>query len=219
MKYFRISNSTNLKEIGTYPQATSQVVFDLKTLTIPHVDTFDCFKELPDNFFFPVQLMTKKSKLTDLLSYATYTSYGLFISKKLAEIIKPHVKGNAQMFPVQVSKNNVLVDYVLLHFYHFSFENIDYDRTEIWKMKSTWEKAEPLKIRNEQELTKAFNTYKYPEGVEIEQICFKEDLNVHCFSLFYLFCGRGYFVSEYLREKIETAGCTGIRFLEINERL
>ncbi|MBI2730974.1 MAG: hypothetical protein HYX40_09525 [Sphingobacteriales bacterium] len=219
MKYFRIYESTNLKEIGAYPQATSQVVFDLKTLTKPHINTFDPFKRLPDDFFFPVQLMTKKSKLTDLISFATNTSYGLFISKKLSEIIKPHVKDNAQTFPVQVLKNDVLIDYVLLHFHHFSFENIDYAHTEIWKMKNTWEKAEPLKIQGEQELLKAFDSYTYPEGVEIEQLSFKEDLNVHCFSLFYLFCGRGYFVSEYLREKIETAGCTGIRFLEVNERL
>jgi hypothetical protein len=214
----RIFESTNLAEIGTYPQAASQVEFNLELLHKPHINTFNPFEQIYEDFFFPVQQMTKTSKLTDLISFATNTAYGLFISYELAEIIKPYVSENAQLFPVQISKKDVLIDYLLLHFYKFSYHNLDYEKTIFFRLRGTSTREEKLLISNEKELKNAIDKYKYPEGIEISHVSFKENLSEHFFVLQHVYGGTGYYISETLKKKIEAAGCTGIKFLEANER-
>ena len=55
--------------------------------------------------------------------------------------------------------------------------------------------------------------------LSVKKVALKEDIDVDFFPLRSVeYGGIGYYVSERLKNAIEKAGCTGMRFFEINQR-
>lgn len=218
MNYFRINHSIDLKEVGKYPQAQHPVDVLEKRPEDPFLTNFSDIDKLPDNVFSPIHALEEKAKLTDLVSYVAHSSYGLIISEKLKNVLLPHIDNNAQFINSPVFYKHELQDYSLLHFYVFSFYNLDFQRSEIWKMKSLWDKESMLQLKNDNDLLLAIEKYQYPLGVKIDQVVIKTDVSEHFFTLHHVYGGVGYYVSEKLKNAIEQAGCTGLRFLGVNEK-
>ncbi len=225
MIYYKIETSTDLKEIGAYPQAQNFIEPDgelLPTEKQPRIWNLNFLDKLPDNTYCNIHALTKKSKLTDLVSYVAESSFGLLMSDKLRVILEPYLNDNAQFIANPVFFNNtVLKNYWLLHFYKFSFEKLDFSKTEVWKMLSTWDKDQKLPVRNEKDFLGEVEKYQYPHGhgVKIENISFLAETKDDFFALRHISGGIGYFVSNNLKLKIQGEGCTGIRFLGLNERV
>lgn len=86
-------------------------------------------------------------------------------------------------------------------------------------MKSLWEKESLLQLKNDEEFLLSLEKYQYPLGILIDQIVIKLNVSEHLFALRKVHSGIGYYVSEKLRAEIESAGCTGLGYLDPNEQI
>ncbi len=109
MKYFRLSNSTDLKEIGRqYPQT------DYINLGIAHSLKFH---ELSDDpIIFERIGLYKSSKLTDNISSAAISAHAFILSKRALELFKQFNLGEHKIYPATIYHKGVANEYDVLHF-------------------------------------------------------------------------------------------------------
>lgn len=218
MNYYRIEESTDLKIIGTYPQAQKA------NHLVPVDNPLHLWKarkigiKWDDNISIPEPILMKKARLTDLVS-SVVTGGNLIISNKLKEIITQANNNCIQFMQVAVIYNEKKISYWILNPISFGFENIDFANTEIWLETYGNTKISQIPINDMEQFDEAKVKYKLPERISIARIELKKEVKNDLFVLRHTVSGSGYFVSEKLKNEIEEAGCTGIRFMGINERL
>lgn len=215
MKYYKISESSDLNVIGnTYPQ-----IEEAEYTCDPFEDEkfIENIGHKKINFIpkLPVGKLHKKAKLTDFLSAVPngYTRR-LVISNKLKDIL-PN-KGNYQLFStkIKLNKNNI-IDYWLLNPINFDYNNVDYLKSEYYLITDYFSKGEKLDIRSKEVLleeSKRVDNLGYPYQLIIEKIVLNNNNNNEFIIIDNTKEGISYFVSENLKEIIETEKITGINF-------
>jgi len=213
MNYFRLDISTNLAEIGEYPQS---IHGKYQTAWNAPDSLRMVFKEKVVNreIEIPGIIIETKAKVTDLISTG-YLSFMLVMSTKLKAIIEDMNYPGIQFFETVLhQKNTMLQGFWIASPYLFRNDYVDYASSGIARLSSS---RTQVKVTSREEFDFLFETGKQTGIIHIIdtpkllQAIPKEDF----FLLDRVSGGVGYYVSENLKQRIEAAGCTGIEFYEV----
>ena len=220
MNYYRIFRSANSKQIGKYPQVYEAEV--PTTVTDANYIVNLQFEKASDDTQLPKGILAAKAKKTDLIS-ATFIGFSskLFISKKLFEILH-----NSKFQGVQFLKTALIIqnkgeeEYYIVNPYELHYEYLDFNSSLFNYYPSSFSPVEKqVYFNNVSELITGFKQLVTGQIIRIETPVFIQDCDVDFFPLNWVNDGfTGYFVSERLKDEIETAGCTGIVFTNPGER-
>jgi hypothetical protein len=129
MKYFKVSLSTNIKEIGSYPQIQSMTKnYDYDSNS--SVYRLNNFKnKIPEfkpnlNSF----VLDNHAKPTDVLSSAFLGSFGILINSKINKILSQFklINHTKYLASVYFPKDDSILEYYWLHFLSNLEKKIDY---------------------------------------------------------------------------------------------
>ena len=95
-------------------------------------------------------------------------------------------------------------------------ENIHFKLSEIWKEGMGNKKINTIIVASYEEFKIIKDKTVLPERISTEKPVLLENTSQDLFILDYVKSGIGYYVSEMVKNEMEEAGCTGIRFEEIN---
>ncbi len=217
MKYYQLKWSSNLKEVGAYPQCESvRFIGDIqKKIPIEGKIEFD--------FALPEPEFEMKAKKNSFIRVVAIPSRFLVMDDELLNFIKKYSIGNHQNWKIKVWKNNVLID----NYNIFTINDtklsryVDFKSSEFYvgMFKDFTFKGENIPINNydeylfERSILQKANLWLRYNKVVLDLRQAKEDM----FWLQAPISGY-YFVSEKLKDAIEKNNFTGIKFKEI-ERL
>lgn len=222
MKYFRLRFTLNSKYYGSkngyikgYNHKSS--IYDPKYIGKIRNEKIDFIPHLLDIELF------ENSKIADLIESGGQVSTKLILSDKLKSIIEKHRKTGMQFFNINIlHKKNIYNNYWVLNMYEFNLEFIDFKKCIIIYRKKDDDFEVTFSAKNIQISVndiKEFNVFiekakEKLETITIEKLVLK-NVNENFFMLKHINGGIGYYVSEYLKQEIEDAGCTGIEFQPI----
>jgi hypothetical protein len=175
---------------------------------------------IPDYVVLPIPKIKTKAKLTDLMSvYFTGSSYRLTISSRLKAILEKNSHGNIQFIPITIYyKKKYLSDYWLTNILSFDNEKaINFHQSIISVGDSVvLNQNGIISIKSYAQYKSILLKLNWPNNLLIERVVFKKTVDESICTLERVHSGH-YFVSENLKREIESAGCTGIEFLPIEQ--
>jgi hypothetical protein len=216
---FLISNSTDSKEIGKYPQI-ERLNNDIPNFNQISLDLLNLTEKL--NYEPKLSYTASyKAKLTDLIS----VSQVLLISDKLLEILLTSNIENFQYFPVEIIHRKKTHKYNLYFIYGQDYSLVDYQNMKFWGVSSlTYSdfyrephereggKKKEIKVESPFQIINWLKLYSDYSGREYEALKLNyANIHTDMIRLPSLLDG-SYFVSEELKNKIEAAKCTGLDF-------
>ncbi len=222
MKYFKLKNNKNIREIGKYPQASVKFWGDLDT--IPYTGRRSPIQK---DWNIPEPLMHKKAKATTLLDVMPFSpAYFLTFKDDFIKFLNNFNVDNFSTWQLKVhQKENILNDYKLFHLsYPSDGKFIDFKKSNfIVRPKGVINDTTSSSIKIN-DLNNYLNSIEILEGS-------KDDLIVSYDKLVLDFSNAtediirfidvpsdiGYYVSEQLKIAIEKEGFTGMAFQEIEE--
>ena len=216
MKYYRLEYSIDLKEIGAFPQIQSGKyvsAWDAKhSLVLVHK------KKVNDRLIeVPEVMLERKAKETDMVS-SSILSFMLFISNKLKNLIEAKKYPGVQFFKTILHrKDGMGVEYWIVNPFLFRNEYIDFGHTPIERRSPYPETSSIIKVADKLEFERLFQDGRKIRTNHIIKTpsLYTEKINEDFFLLENVDGGVGYYVSESFKEEIMDAGCTGIRFSQI----
>lgn len=209
--YFKIDFATTEKEVGsTYPQSQT-ARHPVHTDDPRYIGKQDIGCSLPAATL-PEPVLHPDAKRTDLISNTSLGSR-LLVSTRLKTLMQPHLqKAFTQILPVTLHHLIEAIGYWLLNPVSFHMDLIDYSRSEIWLHTVGNTKVERLNFDSHA----AFEEYRQklvlPERAHIEKPVFLATAQQDFVQLRFVAGGIGFYVSQNLKEEIENAECTGLRF-------
>jgi hypothetical protein len=126
--------------------------------------------------------------------------------------------GNIQFIPITIYyKKKYLSDYWLTNILSFDNEKvINYSQSLIFECHFTTE-IKMITIKDYKDFKQNEIKLEWPNNLFIEKVVFKSKVEQDFCTVERVSGGAGYFVSEKLKQEIESAGCTGIKFLPIEQ--
>jgi hypothetical protein len=204
--YYSIENQTNTKEVGPdYPQA------NCLTQPYAHEIKFNSFPNFEPKLIYE---LSKRAKLTDVLSQAAISAHGLLVGERFKIILQGFNLMKHKFYPVTIQTKKGIEQYYWLHLVDSSFINvINYNASKFYWTKSTFRK-DVIKLTSFDEYQKLKKENGILWGVSIDEIKLNEsfDSNLDLFSSIPF--DMGIYVSDRLKKKIEEEKITGI---QINE--
>lgn len=221
MDFFQVRHSISEHENGRFPQVQT-AIYPVPT-EHPHFSGNLWFQKAdPRRVIFPVPILMKGAKLTDYIScFVMGTSFRMLVSDKLKLILEDSLHREMQFFPATVIyRGEENRDYWFTNHYNFSNNLIDFKRSEIWRDGGATQKKHTAKlnIQSFEEYLEAEKEIKPPVGLSFKHIELIEPIHEEFFTLRWAY-GSMFYVNSDLKQRIEDAGCTGIQFMGINERL
>lgn len=218
MKYYKLIESINTKEIGVYPQVTH-------TKQFVEIQEFGLGfnKHIQRQFILPEPIFENKAKETTIISVtAINNSVFLVLKNYFIDFLKNFKIANFQFWNINVYHKNQLVnDYSLFHLsYPIQKKVIDFEKSK-FKIKDI--------SNNILKEKKYINYHSYQtdwkkliwEGSVITFDTLYLDfsgLNLDLIRIINIdSIGIGYYVSEKLKNAIEKYGFTGMSFQDIEE--
>ena len=208
---YQLSNSIDVQEVGKYPQVeTAQI----PTTVDDPLFTANIHFHQVDRYLAPKPILVKGAKLTDLISSVVIgTNLRLLVSNKLKSILEIY-NTSIQYFNTSVIwRGNEIDDYWLTNPFRFDFDEVDFRQSVV-------EVRRPGKFEGERITTESKSGFlellemseKNQTFPLISSTRFKETVK-HFIVLRHVIGGVGYYVSQNLKDRIEHAGCSGIRFV------
>lgn len=213
MKYFRLLESTNLKEIGKFPQCSGKFVSNWNS----NNSLVLVFKKkvASNNIEIPEFILNDKAKRTDLLS-TSFLDFMLAISTKLKKLIESKNYEGVQFFKSALHcKNAIAEEYWILNPFGFRNEYIDFNSSTIKRSDS--QGVSYLKVKDRSEFDGLVEGGKQENKIHVVSApkLYSDKIKEDFFLLDGVDGGIGYYVSEAFKNEITEAGCTGIAFSEI----
>jgi hypothetical protein len=219
MKFFRLALSLDPKVIGIYDQVQ-------KFVQSPETREGHPFQSIPlegkldPNKKFPVLLLEKAAKWTDLLEQVPGSGRLLLISSRFYMLLSQFNLDDYQAFPVTVRQGEEERAYFLLYFTkNCAAEFVDWEHTEV--MHTTDFAAQVIKMGLK------FSSYEEFLARKMELLHNKENLYVRVLKIAkaaegtdmfkFVFMPSGFYVSERLKDAIQKEGLVGIRFTPTEE--
>lgn len=174
---------------------------------------------IPDYVVLPIPKIKTKARLTDLMSvHFTGSSFRLTVSSRLKEILEKNSHGNIQFIPLTIYyKKKYLSGYWLTNILSFDNENaVDYKHSLIFE-RHFITKIKIISINCYEDFKQNEIKLEWPNNLFIDKLVFKNKIDYNFCTIENVSAGVGYFVSEKLKEEIESAGCTGIEFHPIEQ--
>ena len=182
---------------------------------------------IPDYVVLPIPKIKTKAKLTDLMSvFFTGSGGRLTISNRLKEILEKNSHGNIQFIPITIYyRKKYHTNYWLTNILSFdNAEVVNYNMSLVYLQYSgeNEQTYQEIKSYNEHLIARKKNAEakpNIPAFTLIEKLYFKDSIRNNLCAVEYIniFPMSEYFVSENLKREIESAGCTGIEFLPIEQ--
>lgn len=226
--FYRINNSSDDKIVGFHPQVNR--IGDDYDNTNPYGMTKLLFEKSGNKVSIPCGYFHEKAKQTDLVS-VTFASSQLLISQKLKDILLSSNHYGVEFFQTEmIGKSGLSFEYWFVNPYASPLELLDYSKSEfkyydgrlknVINVASIDNEATLQKVISENRRSAIENPYPNHHPFKISQIAFKDSpgTSVDFFPVWgTLHRGISFFVSQRLRDQIELAHCTGIKFTAPNE--
>jgi hypothetical protein len=214
--FYRIEPSLDEKVTGIDDVQASSAIYPVNIWDPIYINQWG-HTLIPDYVVLPIPKIKTKAKLTDLMSvYFTGSSYRLTISSRLKEILEKNGHGNIQFIPITIYyKKKYLSDYWLTNILSFDNENVvNYKHSLIFERNG---ENKIITINNFEDFRKKQNELIWPNNLFVEKLVLNKIIDEKACTIERVRGGAGYFVSEKLKQEIESAGFTGIEFLPIEQ--
>jgi hypothetical protein len=214
--YYNITPSYDEKVTGIDDVQSSTAIYPVNIWDPIYINQWG-HTLIPDYVVLPIPKIKTKAKLTDLMSvYFTGSSYRLTISSRLKEILEKNGHGNIQFIPITIYyKKKYLSDYWLTNILSFDNENgVNYKHSLIFERNG---ENKIITINNFEDFRKKQNELIWPNNLFVEKLVLNKIIDEKACTIERVRGGAGYFVSEKLKQEIESAGFTGIEFLPIEQ--
>ena len=219
MKYYKLTNSSNTKEVGAYPQCENiKYLGDIQKSIIPWQGIIDF------DFKLPEPNLVKKAKQTSLVNVVAIPALFLIIDDILLKFLKKFNLGNYQSWKINTWQNKQLIEKYNLFLINDTkqAEYIDFEKSEFYSKKlGDWNNSsvqKPIFVKDydeyasQKELFRKDRLMLLHKKVTIDLSNVIEDM----FRIVNAPEG-GYYVSEKLKKAILEEGYTGMSFKEIDE--
>jgi hypothetical protein len=214
--YYNITPSYDEKVTGIDDVQSSTAIYPVNIWDPIYINQWG-HTLIPDYVVLPIPKIKTKAKLTDLMSvHFTGSSYRLTISSRLKEILEKNGHGNIQFIPITIYyKKKYLSDYWLTNILSFDNENVvNYKHSLIFERNG---ENKIITINNFEDFRKKQNELIWPNNLFVEKLVLNKIIDEKACTIERVRGGAGYFVSEKLKQEIESAGFTGIEFLPIEQ--
>jgi hypothetical protein len=227
MKYYWISESTNLKEIGCYPQREGfyKLIEPVMNAENPrHILAQNYYEKFHDNLVIETWFLKKRAKLTDIISWQISGCF--IISERLKNIILEYNKTEFEFFPIIFERRNENYTYYLWNSisekFRENYKFIDFDKSLIELISNGGEKMVITKgiFNDYKEFLKEYKENDYPNLQRIVEFKFLEQIEKQIFALSHF--SKNFFrifINEDVKKRLEKEKITGIRYLELDEIL
>jgi hypothetical protein len=219
MKYFRICESLNLKEVGLYPQSIDSNISVEKQKEQFRGnrmgDLNDFFsRKIYKEIYIANPIIRTKAKMTDLISSVTISLH-LIVSLDFGKYLKSLNSDDFEFLNLGVLRLGKLVDYTLIHPYKFCNDFIDFENSVIWRVGSGGKKMQIETVSSSAAFHALKKSLVLPERLLIDKISLQKNMPKDFFALLQVNGGIGFFVSEKIKTEIENECFSGIRFEEL----
>lgn len=219
MNFYKIALSLDPKIIGIYDQVQTFVQNPESREGHPF-QSIPLEGKLDPDKKFPVLLLEKEAKWTDLLTVVPGAGSFLLISSRFYSLLSQFELADYQAFAVTVKQGKEERAYFLLYFEKNSAaEFVDWEHTEV--MHTTQFATKVIKMGLK------FNSYEEFKALKIALFHKDESLYVRALKISkaaegtdmfrFIFVPSGFYVSERLKDAIEKEGLVGIRFIPTEE--
>lgn len=155
------------------------------------------------------------AKLKDIISSITIPNSGIMVSDNLLEVIREFkLPYETQIFDVNVIYKGDKFHYNYLYIYDSKEEEIfDFENSLFIKTEFNLPKSDFFKLKYNELKRRSLEDYEEitPKSIMLNT----EKINTDIFRLD--LTNSGYYVTEKLKNAIESSGCNGIEFIPINE--
>lgn len=213
MKFFEIHQSTAPEQVGmAIPQ--SQTAREPVPVNHPKHLWTQPFGPLVD-VYLPEPVLHPNTKPSDLLS--TTATWRLVMSERLKTIIERNASpGLFEFLEMKVHFLDRTLSYWMLNPLEYNMEVVDFAKSTLWKCGAGNQQIEQIEVADLASFDKLRKDYTMPERLSITKLVLLKGLNTDYLQLRNV-PGAGYLVSERLKDAIEAAGCTGLRFIEFHQ--
>lgn len=199
--YYSIDNSTG-KDVGNVFPQVSCLNQDLA-----HSIQFDEFSNFDSEILFKLE---PKAKLTDILSQAAISAYGLLINDKVRQILEGFNIMKHRHYKCLVKDQSGVVHYYYwIHLVEDNTKKIDYSNSIFNWTKSTFKKGE-IKLNSYHDYLEKKKENGILWGVSSEKIKFNELFDTSIDIISCLPFDRNIYISQALKEQINKQNITGI---------
>ncbi len=221
MKYFKLTNSSNIEKIGVYPQCEN-----IKDVGDVQKDFIPCQGVINFDFKLPEPNLEKKAKQTSLINVVAVPTLFLVIEDDLLSLFKDFDIGNYQSWKIRSWQNSKLIEKYNLFIINDTKQDeyINFSKSEFligkigdWRDLSV---REPVTVTNYDEydyLKNSLRKTKDKKRLRYNKIVL--DLSSISKDMFRLLNSPlgGYFISERLKNAIEENNFSGMEFTEISK--
>jgi hypothetical protein len=225
MKYFRLNNAFEKKDVGKFP-GLKDCIFEGDRFAIDSFDAQGRDSRVIGNPALPFPEMHKSVKMTDLINIIVISPLNYkIVTERFLNFLKPYIKSNYQTWKINVKKGDIIYDYYILHIDNPKKDFINYSKTifKLFKINDKYKFDESDQVINIIDDKQYFETVVNYSSLKVGSYSLKPTkitLNVsnndedlfRCISAGYF----GYYVSEKLKNEIEKQGFTGIIFEELD---
>ncbi|MFC4636596.1 hypothetical protein ACFO3O_22015 [Dokdonia ponticola] len=217
MKFYKLSNSIDHTITGNYPQGQKSIVpgniEQLYGVTVPD----------NEGLILPELLLENKTIITDFIQVVTVSpAFFLIINDKLRSILSAFSIGRVNSFAIKMHHLKKIIDSHYIFYLLESKEDlcVDYSKSSffIGKLKDYKYVGETITIDNSidyriiKEKLLSKNLYLKSKELHFNFSNIKDDL----IRIMNVPFGSGYYISERLKEAIESNNLTGMSFKECN---
>ena len=223
MKFFRLKNSFNTKEIGRYPQV--EKINRLGDLF--KIEEIGNTSKINFKWDIPEPIMKKKANVTTLLSVIPFTT-ALFLTfeKSFINFLENFSVGDFSTWELKIHhKDEVLNNYRLFHLSYPSDDKyIDFEKSDFITITSGGRYEDtsfkPVKINNLNNYLNSLEVVRSAGNLTVtynKLVLDFSNATEDIIRFIDVTNNLGYYVSERLKNAIEEKGFTGIAFQEIEE--
>ena len=212
MEMFRLLESTDLAEVGVFPQRGESLSTVPISLT-EHFYNIERFASVPDNVYVPDYQLRTNCKITDVISLSINSCF--IVSAKIKTIVEQYSISDIQFIPINLRKGKTWYGYYLLFFLKSRFDMIDFSATDISIMKSVWDVEQVVRVRDVEEFYVLLREVTYPRALLMENPIMTPKYEVDLFSVDKTYNGIGVFVSEKLKSIFEREGVSGWQYIPL----
>jgi hypothetical protein len=218
--FYRIEYSLEEKVTGIDDAQSSSAIYPVNIWDPIYINQWR-HTLIPDYVVLPIPKIKAKANLTDLMSvFFTGSGGRLTISNRLKEILEKYSHGNIQFIPLTIYyKRKYLSGYWLTNILSFDNEKaINFNQSIISVGDSVvLGQNAIISIDSYAEYNSILLKLEWPNSLFIEKLMLKKIVDENVCTIEWISGGVGYFVSEKLKEEIESAGFTGIKFHPIEQ--
>lgn len=210
MTYFNLTSTVDVKVIGnTFPQS-QHVQEDMDRRDPRHI--LRVAGKFPADIYIPDSLLHAKAKITDYISSAVIQHP--IVSDKLKAIFMEYRKEAVEYARTNIITRGKRIPYWIMNGYHRDYKYIDFSQSKVI-ITRIGVKVSELDIKTASGLEMAIEAMG--DGLDrivIEKMKLVDEI---ADDLFFIdkFSARIYYVSEKLKNVIESEGCTGIAFKKV----